>query len=1178
MVDEVEIKNVMGSRGVASEATLLLLLDEFRKREGGGTSSRDRTIELFNRSASNATDSFDNTGDAADSLGKRFIDTTKVFAAGARRTEDFVRALAGGEGRLSALAGFLDRTVDTFRSLTSVGASFNNSMIDMISASANSAMEMGDFANFVARNSETIRLLGGTVTEGAIAIGEFSKQLRNSPAGTQLMNMGFTIEDLNDGLVSYIDLQNRLGRGETLRTQNLSLATAEYLEEIDAIAKATGRSREEIMSLGREIAADARVRSIASRLSADASSRLNQNLTIAAGAIPGLTESFFNMASGTPIDDFSKLLVSQVGPAGQALNDLMLRADDMDPAAFTAEFSRLMPQIGDALSRLDPQQLAALGEFGTGLAARLPDLARMGYQMDRTAMMSLQRAQEEASRQNRLTGIFANFENAIISARRFLVDTFLDSALAQALSNMGAKLANLFSENETGGVGWGLSLLERAFNSLAGPNGVLTNVVNWMSTELDEGGSLYEAYVWLTNKIAEVGTAIGVWFDNFVSTVQTDGIMAALTQEFNSITSLMSGWFNDTFGSQSSNNLGQNISNWFSNIFETAQRTLFGGTITTTREDVSANLETARTDRSDIEARLERDRNSLANWQRVLERTTRTGNRMERSKAEFFISILERNIANAEQQIADLDSSIAGYETQLNSIGDTPQITEVEGIVPRLMDKLYDAFFGNEIQTYNEFGDEITKREGGIMQSITQGFANLFQRPAIIESVTSGFTSLIESANNAIQRMLGLPTEGSLWQQLWNTVGIDAAGDESIFSQLKNKLYEEVFGREVTTFNEFGDEITRREGGILQSITNGFASLFERQEIIDSLSRAMQGVFESVSTGFVDFWNGPQATDMKNIIVELFEDIQLRILQILDTVPFVDTAEQQAEIVARRLERAASDSVERLEQGYSASMEDISTLAAAQDVPNIRDLTRALREGDVRNPFVENAPMSKNVFGADISNFALQRLHSQVGDMSEEELIANFGPDYAERLADFFLDLRNNSFANGTAGFKDFGSGTVAMLHGVEAVVPYNSPQGRLLQADLIAPESAEVKTSAKDLSNSTANAIISKEFSNLGNQFKDLTNGPSGDVINKEFSNLGNQIKALASAIETIQTNPVSVPQPVNQSNLITKLEELNTTMKQVVELLDTGVGVQRKTMRGIQGLGSDYYRGVPR
>lgn len=40
-----------------------------------------------------------------------------------------------------------------------------------------------------------------------------------------------------------------------------------------------------------------------------------------------------------------------------------------------------------------------------------------------------------------------------------------------------------------------------------------------------------------------------------------------------------------------------------------------------------------------------------------------------------------------------------------------------------------------------------------------------------------------------------------------------------------------------------------------------------------------------------------------------------------------------------------------------------------------------------------------------------------------------------------------NQFAQGSGGFRNFGAGQPAILHGTEAVVPLNSPEGRILQA-----------------------------------------------------------------------------------------------------------------------------------
>jgi hypothetical protein len=112
------------------------------------------------------------------------------------------------------------------------------------------------------------------------------------------------------------------------------------------------------------------------------------------------------------------------------------------------------------------------------------------------------------------------------------------------------------------------------------------------------------------------------------------------------------------------------------------------------------------------------------------------------------------------------------------------------------------------------------------------------------------------------------------------------------------------------------------------------------------------------------------------------------------------------------------------------------------------------------------------------------------------------------------------SHATGTNGFKNFGSKSYGALHGVEAVVPRNTPAGELLQ------------------------------------MFYDSQNSS-------------------ARATETPASNFRS---DTNQTTLIKKLDELNNSMLTVAALLETGLGVQNKTMRSVKGIGMDYYRGIGR
>jgi hypothetical protein len=540
----VEITNVQGPRGVASEATLLMLLDSMKSLTGNNGQSA-KVQDLYTKSVKASTKEGKGLADRLKNLGGVAADVTKAFATGARRSQQFAEAVAGGSTRLTRFFGYMDDNIDMFRALSSVGASFNNSMLDMISASANSAMEMGDFTQFVRGNADSIRLLSGTVSQGAMAFGEFSKNLRNSDTGYQLMTMGFTIEDLNDGLVSYIDLQTNLGRREMLRTTNVGAATAEYLEDLDALAKVTGKSREELASLTRQVSTDARVRALAARAEGDGATNLTKNLALAAGAVPGMSEAFMNLASGLPVDELSKALLTGAGESGRALAELLGNADNLDIDEFTNEFTRLAPQVADFLQEsYSPQRIAAMQLQG-GVTGAIAQLAGFGAQLDRTAMMDMKAAREEARRTNRITGIFGNFENAIISARRFLVDTFLDSKLSSALQSLGETLGNMISGVGGGtfaGFGAGLK------DALATVLDTLGGFVQWVNDDLNSPESVIRKGIKdFGDRLQVAANSVRDWFTTFQQDVENNGLMNTIKARFLSLADNIKEYLKDIF-------------------------------------------------------------------------------------------------------------------------------------------------------------------------------------------------------------------------------------------------------------------------------------------------------------------------------------------------------------------------------------------------------------------------------------------------------------------------------------------------------------------------------------------------------------------------------------------------------------------------------------------------------
>ena len=146
---------------------------------------------------------------------------------------------------LRRLAEFQEQNMDMYQQVSTAGVNFGGSLTTLRQSALNTYMTLDQFTNLMKSNGETFAKLGGTANDGAKAFIKASNSLLSSDAGTKLRALGFTTEEVNQGMLNYLSITGGRSRAELQDTAALTKSTTVYLQELDQLAAITGKSREE---------------------------------------------------------------------------------------------------------------------------------------------------------------------------------------------------------------------------------------------------------------------------------------------------------------------------------------------------------------------------------------------------------------------------------------------------------------------------------------------------------------------------------------------------------------------------------------------------------------------------------------------------------------------------------------------------------------------------------------------------------------------------------------------------------------------------------------------------------------------------------------------------------------------------------------------------------------------
>lgn len=271
----------------ASETTLRLILEGIKASNKDAASAIDKmaakagidskVIEAANAEVKKSTTSFKGLKEATDAVVPSFntlINVTELVTKGNAQASEVMQTAFGKTSGVVGLfatgiiklAKFQEETLTSYRNLSQAGVNFGGSLTDLRMAASNSYMTLDSFSTMLKSNSQNLLNLGGSVNGGAVAFAKFSHSILSSDVGNQLLALGYTAEEANQGMLSYLGAAGVSNAKDLQSNEALRKGAADYLVEVDRLADVTGKSRKEQEETMKRQKLDAEIQITASRI------------------------------------------------------------------------------------------------------------------------------------------------------------------------------------------------------------------------------------------------------------------------------------------------------------------------------------------------------------------------------------------------------------------------------------------------------------------------------------------------------------------------------------------------------------------------------------------------------------------------------------------------------------------------------------------------------------------------------------------------------------------------------------------------------------------------------------------------------------------------------------------------------------------------------------------------
>lgn len=368
-------------------------------------------------------------------------------------------------GLLSTVFGSIaasgDRVYNSFRQAATVGANFNGSIRTMIDSASGAGLTIDQFSAIIAKNGENLAMLGGSTSTGAKRLADLGKTIRNSALGDELARLGYNTEEINSGMATYGGRLARIGALQGMSNAQLVKSTGEYLKNLDAVSKLTGKNKEALEAEAQARMNDAQFRTMIAKLGDDGKNLEALLATLPPGLQKGAKEV---LATGTATSE-----------AGIQFLQLYPKA-----AATFTKAGQEARQSGK-FSREAAEQLYGTVATESKSLAKSPISETLGNFNDAYNDVIVG-TYDLAGRQKTFADVTAEQAKGLADAGKRQQDA-LDPAsmkrFQESIAVMSNQITKLLAEN--------MPMLQSAFSKLAGfVNDTLIPVFKWVMTHFED--------------------------------------------------------------------------------------------------------------------------------------------------------------------------------------------------------------------------------------------------------------------------------------------------------------------------------------------------------------------------------------------------------------------------------------------------------------------------------------------------------------------------------------------------------------------------------------------------------------------------------------------------------------------------------------------------------------------